>query len=359
MSTELSAATDGRDIDLSLGELSGEAGRQKAAPVERTIASISGVWERLPEPAPQDPTYYERPVLKAPVWKFYYIPAYYYVGGTAGAALALGAAAQLDGSEELNALVRRCHWIGIAGSSVGAILLIADLGRPSRFLAMLRVFRPTSAMNMGAWILAVAPSAAITAGLFARSSFGLLRSVGEAAGYSAGVFGMALATYTGVLVSESAIPFWQHSRRVLPVLFGASAAASAGSIFDLLFDDPRACRITRTYGIIGRVAELGAARMLEREVRAVPGVAKPIENGVTAVMWRGAEVLAAASLAALLLPGQSRRTRILAGVLGSAGSLLMRFAVHQCGVRSARDPRATFQPQRAAMAARSGQPDNR
>jgi formate-dependent nitrite reductase membrane component NrfD len=241
----------------------------------------------------------------------------------------------LDGSDELNSMIRRCHWIGIIGSTVGAVLLIADLGRPLRFLYMLRVFRPTSAMNVGAWILAVAPSAALTAGLLARSEQGHWRALGEAAGYSAGLFGLALATYTGVLVAESAVPFWSESRRALPLLFGASAAASAGSLFDLLFAEPRACRITRAYGIAGRIAELAAARLLERDVNAVPRVAQPLKSGVTAAMWRGAEVLTAASLLFSVLPGQNRRKRIIAGVLGTAGSLLIRYAVHQCGVRSA------------------------
>ena len=158
--------TDGRNIDPGTGSLGGEAGDQRAYGSEGQIASL---WTQLPVPSHDDPTYYDRPLLKAPVWKLY-IPAYYFVGGAAGASLALGAAAQLDGSEDLNKLVQRCHWIGIIGSSLGGLLLVADLGRPERFLYMLRVFRPTSPMNMGAWILAVAPSAALTAGLFARRS---------------------------------------------------------------------------------------------------------------------------------------------------------------------------------------------
>lgn len=347
--SRLPITTDGRDIDPDRGLLLGEASGQRTGHDDSHLRPAAEHWPQLPEPAADDPTYYGRPLLKAPVWKLYYIPTYYYVGGLAGASLALGAAAQFDGSAELNRMIRRCHWIGIAGSTIGAVLLIADLGRPARFLYMLRVFRPTSAMNLGAWVLAVAPSAAVTAGLFARSELGGLRFLGEAAGYTAGLFGLALATYTGVLVAESAVPFWQHSRRVLPVLFGASAAASAGSLFDLLFTQPRAARITRTFGITGRVAEIAAARWLEHDLKALPQVARPLESGWTEAMWRGAELLTAASLLCSLLPGRSRRTRVAAGVLGSVGSLLMRYAIHQCGVRSARDPRASFHPQRARL----------
>ena len=122
-------STDGRDIDPKLGTLSGEASHQIAGPVEEHLASFAQTWEQLPEPDSADPTYYDRAMLKPPVWGLY-IPAYYFVGGAAGAALALGAAAQYRGSPELNNLVRRAHWVGIIGSTIGSGLLILDLGRP-------------------------------------------------------------------------------------------------------------------------------------------------------------------------------------------------------------------------------------
>ena len=160
-----SVITNGRDIDLAAGELSGEASGQQ---VEHAAArDVAKVWKALPEPERADPTYYDRAMLKEPVWEWA-IPLYYYVGGAAGASLALGAAAQFDGSRQLDTLVRRCHLIGTIGSTLGGALLIEDLGRPERFLAMMRVFRPTSPMNMGVWILAGAAPFAISASLFAR-----------------------------------------------------------------------------------------------------------------------------------------------------------------------------------------------
>jgi hypothetical protein len=342
----VTAKSDGRDIDPRLGELSGEAGGQRSGPLEPHMQAMAQVWETLPVPDAADPAYYNRPMLKRPVWEPY-IALYYFIGGAAGAALALGAAAQLDGSHRLDRLVRRCHWIGIIGSSIGGALLIADLGRPSRFIYMLRVFRPTSPMNMGAWVLAAAPSAAFTAGLFVRRGPGLLQTLGEVAGYSSGVFGVILATYTGVLVANSAIPVWQAARRELPALFGASAVASAASLLDLLFDDKHAWRITRAYGVAGRMAELAAGAALERRVSRVPRVGEPLKDGATGALWRAGEILTAAGLVALLLPRQSRRTRVAAGVLGTLGSLAVRFAVHYAGFRSAADPRAAFHQQRA------------
>lgn len=340
--------TDGRDIDTSIATLTGEASHQVSSVPDQHMQKIAGTWHALPGRQADDPTYYDRPMLKAPVWKPY-IPAYYFVGGAAGASLALGAAAQLDGSRDLDRLIRRCHWTGIIGSSIAAVLLISDLGRPKRFLLMLRVFRPSSPMNMGAWILSVAPSAAVTAGLFARRSAGPLRWIGETAGYVSGVFGLALATYTGVLVSNSAVPVWQECRRVLPILFGASAAASAGAIFDLLSEGERARNITYIFGLGGRIAELSASVAMERTASRIPSVGRPLKRGLSAVLWRTATALTGASIVAMLWTGRSRRARTIAGALGIGGSLIMRFAVEQAGKASALDPRASFHQQRAGL----------
>ncbi|HLJ48652.1 MAG TPA: NrfD/PsrC family molybdoenzyme membrane anchor subunit [Bryobacteraceae bacterium] len=335
--------SDGRDIDTKIATLTGEASHQLTPAPHQP-----GVWETMPGAQRTDPTYYDRPMLKPSVWKPY-IPAYYFVGGAAGASLALGAAAQLDGSHELDDLIQRCHWTGIIGSSIAAVLLISDLGRPSRFLFMLRVFRPTSPMNMGAWILAVAPSAAVTAGLFARRTNGILQRLGEVAGYTSGIFGLALATYTGVLVANTAVPIWQECRRVLPILFGASAVASAGSIFDLLVEGSRTQRITYSFGLAGRVAELTAGLAMERVASRVPSVGRPLKRGFSGFLWRAATILTAGSIVAMLWPGQKRRTREIAGILGLGGSLLMRFAVDEAGKASALDPRASFHQQRSDL----------
>jgi formate-dependent nitrite reductase membrane component NrfD len=343
--------TDGRDIDPGIARLLGEASHQRTTLPEPHMARVAGTYTSLPAPA-AEPTYYDRPLLKPPVWKPY-VPLYYFVGGTAGASLALAAAAQMDGSHELDRLIRSGHWIGIIGSSFGAALLIADLGRPSRFLYMMRVFRPSSPMNMGSWVLATVPAAAITAGLFVRRSGGILRWIGEAAGYGSGLAGLVLATYTGVLVSNTAVPVWQASRRMLPVLFGASATVSAGALYDLLYEHPRASRITYTFGLAGRVAELAAVIALERVVADVPTVARPLRRGVSGVLWRTATVLNAASLVTMLLRGQTRRGRLISGVLGLAGSLTLRFAVHEAGKASALDPLASFRRQRAQQSAAS------
>jgi formate-dependent nitrite reductase membrane component NrfD len=282
-------------------------------------------------------TYYDRPLLKEPVWEWM-VPAYYYVGGLTGASLALGAAAQLGDARARIALIRRCHWIGFVGCSVSGVLLIWDLGRPERFFHMLRVFRPTSPMNMGVWILTASGGAAAGA---------LLRG-GGVLGYFAGLCGAALATYTGVLVSNSAVPVWQQARRVLPILFGFSAMASSGSAFRLLVQSSEEHRISGLFGVAGQVAELAAAFAMERRVSIVPRVGRPLKHGRSGAMWQSATVLTAASLLITLLPGKGRKKRIVAGILGTLGSALMRFSIAALGTASARDARASFDQQRTS-----------
>ncbi len=346
--------TDGRDINREVAELSGEAGSQIiSGSTEEHTGSIAKAWNALPEPQRGDPTYYDRPMLQEPVWEWA-IPLYYYIGGLTGASLVLSAAAQLKQSAGRDLLIQRGHRIGFIGSLISGGLLIYDLGKPSRFLNMLRVFRPTSPMNMGAWILS-GTGASATGALLLRGRGGLLGNIGGffggVFGLIAGVFGLGLSTYTGVLVANSAIPIWQESRKALPVLFGSSALASLGCTFDIFCERPEARRITNLIGNVGRAAELMAGMAMERHASAVPRVGRPFKRGLSALMWRGAAILTFASLVVSTLPNRSRKSRIVAGLLGTAGSLLLRVTVEHLGTVSARDARASFHQQRAGRGA--------
>jgi len=296
-------------------------------------------------------TYYGLPMLKESVWTAD-IPLYYYCGGAAGAAMTLGAALQLahrrGNRKEMRRLSASCHWIGIIGSTAGAAFLIHDLGRPARFLYMLRVFRPTSPMSMGAWILAGAAPSAIATGLFINRR-GVAGTIGEFSGYVAGLFGAALAGYTGVLVSNTVLPIWREAGRWLPALFIGSAATTAASLLDLFYEVEAARRVTRVFGTAGRVAEIVAARKVERLASATPEVGKPFHSGAPSTLWKAAGVLTVASLILALAPSKSGRSQRAAGLLGAAGSLGLRFAIHYLGNASARDPRAAIRQQRSGM----------
>jgi hypothetical protein len=301
---------DGRNLDRRIADERGEGATIDVrnpdvawpAPAEHSMAATD--------------TYYDLPVVKEAPWKWY-VPAYFYLGGLGGAAATL--IPMLRGRE-----ARRLHWIASIAEGAGAACLIADLGRPLRFLNMMRVFRPTSPMNMGTWILSLA-SASGGLGLVVDSRI---------AATTAAVSGSMLSTYTGVLVGNTAVPIWNATRRRLPLWFAATSAASLASLLEVLAM-PR-----RRYSIAAKAAEVVAMSAVERAARTA-GVAKPLYEGRAGAMWRGAKWLGIASLAATVI----KRPR-LAGVLGTACAVLGRFAIVEAGRASAADPRATFEPQR-------------
>jgi formate-dependent nitrite reductase membrane component NrfD len=276
------------------------------------------------------PTYYGRPVLKEPVW-IWTVPMYFYVGGVSGAALVLGGITRLIGGEVLRPLVRKCHWVGFAGGGIGSVLLIADLGRPERFLAMLRVLRLRSPMSIGSWVLAIAPPCAGAAALFGDpvSSF-----------FSA-VLGVPLAGYTAVLLSNTAVPVWHEARTSLPALFMSSAMAGAAQVLKLTSLPWQAYRVVNTFGIVGTIAELAAGYVVEQDVGRVPVVGKPLREGLSGALWKASKVMTVAGLA-LSIFGRSRKAWRAGAILGTAGAIGLRFAVFHAGKASARDPRATF-----------------
>ena len=170
------------------------------------------------------PTYHDLPLLKKPVWTWE-VPAYFFVGGAAGAAAVVGVAAQAGGGRE--GLVRDARWIAAIGAVVSGPLLVSDLGRPERFLNMLRVFKPQSPMSVGAWTLAVFGGASAAAVILPNRTLRNLAAMVSAAS------GAVLFTYTGVLIGATAIPVWKKNVKLLPVLFAASALGSAVSLLEL------------------------------------------------------------------------------------------------------------------------------
>jgi len=138
----------------------------------------------------------------------------------------------------------------------------------------------------------------------------------------------------------------------MPILFACSAAASAASLLDLFPARGRASVAVHRFGAAAKVAEVALTVALERQVAAVPRVAAPLRTGVTGGLWRAAQGLLAASLVTSLIPGWHKRLRIFGALLGTAGAVALRFALLDGGRRSARDPVATFEQQRAGRGAR-------
>lgn len=251
-------------------------------------------------------TYYDRPVLKAPVWTWE-VPAYFFFGGMAGAAAPLALGARLAGDE---ALARRATLVSLAGLAASPPLLISDLGRPERFYRMLRVVRPTSPMSVGTWLLSG----------FGAASVAALRL--PAARWAAAALGPLVSTYTAVLIAQTSVPVWHEARRTLPWLFAGSSLAAAGGATG-----------ARSLALTGAAVELGADSLMRRGLDARVRLAydDPVHHAARACT----------ALGALLTARGARRT---GGLALCAGSALTRVAVIRAGRASAADPVTTLRP---------------
>jgi formate-dependent nitrite reductase membrane component NrfD len=267
------------------------------------------------------------PLLKPPVWTWE-VPAYLFVGGVAGISAVIALVAGLAGADET--LARDARFVALAGGLLSPLFLISDLGRPGRFLYMLRVFKRQSAMSVGAWTLvvfggAVAGSVVLrmvaSADAGADTWPGLVVLACDALG---ALTGLVLVTYTGVLLGATAIPIWAANARVLPWLFTATSLGAAASLLELL--GHRATSL-HTLAILAAVMEIVASL-------GISGFTKRPTLLRTSELFAGAVPLILRLLALLWAPA-----RTLAGVSAIAGGALSRVAWIAAGRVSAAESR--------------------
>jgi len=282
-------------------------------------------------------SYYGRPIIKEPVWESD-IPLYFFTGGLAGASDLLALGAQLSGNPRLRTSALAGATAGVA---ISPYFLIKDLGRPLRFLNMLRVFKVTSPMSVGTWIFSAESTATGIAA--ACRLFGVLPRVRAIAQVFAGLIGPAQATYTGALIAQSVVPAWHEARLELPVVFASSAAASAGGAAAILTPAEHAGP-ARRLGLIGGVAEVAASKLMEKRLGKLVG--SVYHEGEAGKYSRLAAASTLAGSALMALAGRRRVGAIAAGALLLTGSLCNRFAVYHAGKQSARDPHHTSIPQK-------------
>ena len=290
-------------------------------------------------------TYYGRPVVKEPEWTWE-VPWYLFFGGLAGTSSLLAAVARARGNV---ALARAARLVAGAGAAVSPPLLIADLGRPSRFLNMLRVFKPSSAMSVGSWILAAYSPVAM--GAAAAEVTGWVPRLQLLADATGAVLGPAMTGYTAVLVADTSIPVWHEARNQLPLVFASSGAASAGAAALLLTPAPQAGP-ARRLAIGGAVAELAAEAGMQRRLGEIGEV---YSNDAAGALSKAAKVCNAAGALLIAIGGPRRALLTRTGALALlAGGVLQRWAVYKAGFQSARDPRSVGEPQRRRLEERSG-----
>lgn len=294
-------------------------------------------------PQPEFESYYGRQIIKTPTWRSPDVPLYLFLGGLAGGSALLAEGAARRG---LPALERVARSAAAAGAAAGSAALIHDLGRPTRFLNMLRIFKPTSPLSVGSFILA--PFGGLSAAALVSHVTGRLPRLGRAAGAGAATLGAPLATYTAALVANTAVPAWHEAYRELPFVFAGSAGQAAGGLAMALVPVDQAAP-ARRMALAGAAVEIAAAQAIRR----CGLVAEPYRTGRPGRLMRAARAGALVASALTAVGGQRRSVSAVAGLAYLGASVITRFAVFEAGFASARDPKYIVVPQRDRLAQRA------
>jgi formate-dependent nitrite reductase membrane component NrfD len=298
--------------------------------------------------------YYDYPVIRKPVWTWE-VPVYFWLGGMAGGAYLTASAAQLFGDDDDRNATGSGFYIAAAAALPCAPLLIMDLGRPQRFHHMLRVFKPLSPMNLGAWTLAGFTPITVARAMSQAEGNGrlplLLSLLSRIAPrplleLSGSVLGLVLAGYTGVLLAATNVPLWAKSK-LLPAVFTASGMSAGAAAVTLAAGTGKHGTSAKLHLIesVATATELGlVAGYLAQSGRA----ARPLLDPPLAVpFWGGAVGLGAVMpLLLRLLPGGKSLGR-LAALSTIAGSLALRWTIFEAGKKSAEDQQASMEMARA------------
>lgn len=308
------------------------------------------------ERSEQYDSYYGRPVVKAPPWKAP-IAVYLFLGGVAGGSGLLAFGAQCTDRPLLR---RNARLTALGTVGLGTLALIEDLGRPERFLNMMRTVKVTSPMSLGTWVVGGFASLSGVLGAVEvdrltgeKVPLGALRPLLKAAEAPASLgqvaLAPALASYTGALLANTVVPTWEAGRGHLSYLFASSASLAAGGAAMITTPVAEAgpARLLAAAGVAGDVASMHLMKEsmhpLERE---------PLETGTPGTLLTWAERLAIAGGIGTLLGGRSRVIAAASGAALLTASALTRFGVLNAGLESVKDPRRVIEPQKARLAAR-------
>jgi formate-dependent nitrite reductase membrane component NrfD len=329
------------------GRDTGYAGAEPG-PWEVAAANLRMRTGPMPQPV-------QGPFLHPSVWAWE-VPVYFWCGGVASGAAFCAFAADLAGDAWTAAVARR---VALGAVLPAPVLLVADLGRPGRFLNMLRIFKPRSPMNLGTWCLTAFSATGV--GAVAADVVGWRPAAMGLGGVQA-MLGSYLGSYTGVLLATTAVPVWARSRSFLGPLFVATATATGAAATRLALtaagqaeDDPSHVAVSRVQSA-AMLAELALSTVNELRLRRAGDVVPP---GAPRRLFRAAEFLA---LAGLLLPlgarrrGRPRAAQNVASLLYLTAGLAFRFAWIQAGKASALDDETVALAARTRVT-RDGRPD--
>ncbi len=277
------------------------------------------------------------PFIHAPVWTWE-VAAYFWFGGMASGAAFVALACDAAGDHRSAAIARK---VVLGAVAPAPLLLIADLGRPERFLNMMRIFKPRSPMNTGAWCLVAfsgSGALAVAADLAGRPK------TARALGALTSLFGSYLGSYTGVLLACTAVPVWARSRTILGPAFVATATATGAAATRLVLVAsglPQTHPTRRALGTIETASMLTELSISAIGERRLGDAAKALRRGRPGIYFRTAKSLVALGLSLRLLARRTGpREQELASFVFLAAGLAFRLAWVSAGKASAEDDAA-------------------
>jgi hypothetical protein len=285
----------------------------------------------------EPPEVIQGPIIHPAVWTWE-IPLYFWLGGIATGSSFVAVAADAVGDHKSASVARQ---VTLAAVAPAPLLLIKDLGRPKRFLNMLRIFKPRSPMSMGAWCLSLfsgAAGAAVGADLIEQ------RRLAQVAGGATAFFGLYLGSYTGVLLASTAVPVWARSRLFLGPIFIATATATGAATNRLVLaaSGLKVGHPTRnalgTVETLAMATELGLSSYNERRLGRFGDA---LEQGRTGKLFKGAKWGVRLGLALRFARGRvGPWSHHVASLLYILSGLAFRFAWVGAGRNSAADDEA-------------------
>jgi formate-dependent nitrite reductase membrane component NrfD len=307
---------------------------------------------------PAATTYFDLPMLKPPHWGWNVI-AYLFLGGIMGGLGLLTLIARGDREDERR-LRRTARFAAFVLSAANPALLITHLGRPERFLHMLRIVKFKSPMSLGVWGLVLYSGAAganvirelVEMGRLPRWTLWLAPSILTPLEALLGAF---TASYTGVLLSATAIPLWGAGKRHIPaasVCSGISSACALSTLLSTIEGNHQVRYKLERLEMVGAAAEL----LILADFRKRGGsYVKPLFEGERGRRLRrytlvaGIAVPITLNLIALLvkLPKPVDFVRAsAASVLTLVGGYIFRESLIEAGKISSRDPLTAFRQPR-------------
>ena len=299
-------------------------------------------------------TYYGLPLIKKATWTWEII-VYFFLGGIAGGAYLVSSIADFIWRDK--SLIRSGRYLSLLCMLASPVLLIMDLGRPERFYRMLRILKFRSVMSIGTWAISCFGLFCGLASAYQMAQDGLLNwfplmarllkvlpiKVIDVLG---SFFGLVVASYTGVLLSSTAVPLWARARHVLGPLFLTSGLSTGLSALSLILSlgKSKGETIERldTAETLAMTAELGLIGSL---LPLLGPLAKPLFKGKTGAFFTVGTISGGLILPLILkLSGRatgkrSRSLTISTSVMVLVGGLILRAVWILAGRTSADNPR--------------------